>query len=352
MEMLVSLPLNNLTHFLPGVLLHVSYFASLYCITFLSCLTDNYLKNYEVRLFATYVFIQAQCISGKIASTVIVLRRVRLMHPKPIVKWAGGKTQLLPTIKARLPKEFGSYYEPFLGGGALLFDLMPTNAVVNDVNTALVNMYLQIKDRPQAVVDALNRLDEDFSRADDNKAFYYSSRETYNQLIASSEYNELSAAYLVFLNKHCFNGIYRVNSNGLFNVPFNGSSAKSFELDNIFSVSSYLQTITILNGDFEIACASAQKNDFVFFDSPYAPLNPTSFEAYTKEGFAKEEHERLANLFKLLDSKGCYLMLTNHATDFIKELYADYRQEVIEVRRSINSDASNRKGVEIIVRNY
>lgn len=167
-----------------------------------------------------------------------------------------------------------------------------------------------------------------------------------------SEYDIELASLFIYLNKHCFNGLYRVNSKGLFNVPFNNSLAKSFNEDNIKAVSGYLQKVTILEGDFEVACQNAQEGDFIFLDSPYAPLNDNSFEAYTKEGFDIESHKRLAILFDRLTKKGCFCMLTNHNTVFIEDLYKNYSREVIKVRRYINSDASNRKGEEVIITNY
>ncbi|MBQ1941839.1 MAG: Dam family site-specific DNA-(adenine-N6)-methyltransferase, partial [Selenomonadaceae bacterium] len=153
---------------------------------------------------------------------------------------------------------------------------------------------------------------------------------------------------------HCFNGLYRVNGKGLFNVPYNNSKRASVEAEAILATSCYLKGVTIKQGDFESACVTAKKGDFVFFDSPYAPLNPTSFESYTKEGFDVESHERLAKLFDRLTAKGCYCMLTNHNTEFINELYGnkDYKMDVVSVKRMINSDASNRKGEEIIICNY
>jgi len=169
-----------------------------------------------------------------------------------------------------------------------------------------------------------------------------------------AEYDVELAALFVFLNKHCFNGLYRVNGKGLFNVPYNNSRASSVDEKAIREISKYLQEIEILDGDFEDACKGAKKGDFVFLDSPYAPLNPTSFESYTKEGFDVESHKRLARLFDELTARGCYCMLTNHNTALINELYGNkgYRIDVVSVKRYINSDASNRVGEEVIICNY
>lgn len=268
----------------------------------------------------------------------------------PFVKWAGGKRQLLPYIQELMPENYQKYYEPFVGGGAVLFHFTPQNAVINDINKALINTYKQIKNNAQELMQCLQKLDENIPA--EHKLYYYKQREQFNDKMMKDEYDLELAALFIYLNKHCFNGLYRVNSKGLFNVPFNNSKAKSFNVENILSVSKYLQKIEIMEGDFEFACRSAAKNDFVFFDSPYAPLNDNSFEAYTKEGFDVQSHKRLAKLFTALTKRGCYCMLTNHNTEFIENLYRDYPRRVIKVRRYINSDANNRKGEEVIITNY
>ena len=270
----------------------------------------------------------------------------------PFVKWAGGKRQLLPQIKERLPEQFNNYYEPFVGGGAVTFELLPERAVVNDINKSLVNAYRQICDAPDAFLEAINKLDNDMW--EDGKAYYYSLRELYNDKMMKAEYDVELAALFVFINKHCFNGLYRVNGKGLFNVPYNNSRKASVDEKSIREISEYLKKVTILEGDFEAAVESAMEGDFVFIDSPYAPLNPTSFESYTKEGFDIESHKRLADLFDDLTARGCYCMLTNHNTELINELYGNkgYRIDVVSVKRMINSDASNRVGEEVIICNY
>ncbi|MBQ3559021.1 MAG: DNA adenine methylase [Agathobacter sp.] len=270
----------------------------------------------------------------------------------PFVKWAGGKRQLLPQIKERMPEQFNNYYEPFVGGGAVTFELLPEKAVVNDINKSLVNAYRQICDAPDAFLEAINKLDNDMW--EDGKAYYYSLRELYNDKMMKAEYDVELAALFVFINKHCFNGLYRVNGKGLFNVPYNNSRKASVDEKSIREISEYLKKVTILEGDFEAAVESAMEGDFVFIDSPYAPLNPTSFESYTKEGFDIESHKRLADLFDDLTARGCYCMLTNHNTELINELYGNkgYRIDVVSVKRMINSDASNRVGEEVIICNY
>ena len=270
----------------------------------------------------------------------------------PFVKWAGGKRQLIPQIRERMPEKYNDYYEPFVGGGAVIFDLLPANALINDINKALINTYRTICNESDAFLKEVNRLDNDMW--EDGKKYYYTIREHYNDKLMRSEYDVELAALFVFINKHCFNGLYRVNGKGLFNVPYNNSRRVSVDEDVIIATSEYLRGVTIIDGDFEQACKNAKKGDFVFIDSPYAPLNPTSFESYTKEGFDIESHKRLAKLYDELTARGCYCMLTNHNTELINELYGnkDYKIDVVSVKRMINSDASNRVGEEVIICNY
>lgn len=270
----------------------------------------------------------------------------------PFVKWAGGKRQLIPQIRERMPEKYNDYYEPFVGGGAVIFDLLPANALINDINKALINTYRTICNESDAFLKEVNRLDNDMW--EDGKKYYYSIREHYNDKLMRSEYDVELAALFVFINKHCFNGLYRVNGKGLFNVPYNNSRRVSVDENVIIATSEYLRGVTIIDGDFEQACKNAKKGDFVFIDSPYAPLNPTSFESYTKEGFDIESHKRLAKLYDELTARGCYCMLTNHNTELINDLYGNkgYTIDVVSVKRMINSDASNRVGEEVIICNY
>ena len=270
----------------------------------------------------------------------------------PFVKWAGGKRQLLSQIKERMPEKYNNYFEPFVGGGAVAFELLPEKALINDINKALINAYKQICDAPDAFLKTVNNLDAEMW--EDGKKYYYSLREHYNDKLMKAEYDVELAALFVFINKHCFNGLYRVNGKGLFNVPYNNSRRVSVDEGAIRDISKYLQGITIIDGDFEEACKGAKNGDFIFIDSPYAPLNPTSFESYTKEGFDIESHRRLARLYDELTERGCYCMLTNHNTELINGLYGNkgYTIDVVSVKRMINSDASNRVGEEVIICNY
>lgn len=275
---------------------------------------------------------------------------------KPIVKWVGGKSQLAQQIKERLPVNFNKYsyqkyYEPFLGGAAVLLDLNPTNAVVSDINPELINMYLQVRDNVEEVIEFLTILDNQHEIWSEPKEYYYMVRGNFNECLGVKSAKQ--AARFIYLNKHCFNGLYRVNKKGQFNVPFNGKlSGWSADPDHLREVSTRLKDADIRCGDYVDAVKDAGPNDFVFFDSPYAPLTATSFTDYTKEGFDYEDHVTLAALFRTLTNRGCFCMLTNHDTPLIRELYKDFRIEVVDVRRSINRKGDGRTGKEVIITNY
>lgn len=270
---------------------------------------------------------------------------------KPIVKWVGGKRGNLPFIRPLLPPSYNKYFEPFLGGAALLLDQTPECAIVCDINPDLISMYMQVKEKVEEVISELTMLDQLHETAADPKQFYYKVRDEFNNkdnLDAVAQ-----AARLIYLNKHCFNGLYRVNSRGEFNVPFNGKlTGGSFKADHLREVSKYLYNVELWCGDFEGSLVDIESGDFVFFDSPYAPLTPTSFTDYTKEGFAYDDHVRLAKLYKELSDKEVYCMLTNHDTALIRELYKDYNIVEVDVNRSINSKGTDRKGKELIITNY
>lgn len=267
----------------------------------------------------------------------------------PFVKWAGGKRQLLESLSLRMPEEYKDYYEPFVGGGALLFHQKPTWAFINDINRELIHAYTEIRDHMDQLTVVLSSMDQ----VTCTKEFYYEMRERYNDKLKSKDYDTEMAALFIYLNKHCFNGLYRVNQKGQFNVPWNQKEqVRSVDVENIKNVSYYLKSVTITCQDFEKSLETAKKGDFIYFDSPYAPLNLTSFDSYTKEGFTEEEHRRLSKVFRELSDRGCYCMLTNHNTELIRDLYHDFLREEVDVRRAINSDPKKRVGKEVIIRNY
>lgn len=269
---------------------------------------------------------------------------------QPFLKWAGGKRQLLPEIRQYVPKKINTYYEPFIGAGAVLFDIQPKKAVINDINIELVNVYEMIKNHADELI-------EDLRKHENDKDYFYEIRD----LDRKPEYKNLSpierASRIIYLNKTCFNGLFRVNSQGQFNVPF--GKYKNPQIVNevvVRAVHNYLSSndVQIMNEDFEVAVENAKKGDFVYFDPPYDPVSDTSsFTGYSLDGFNKDDQRRLKYLFVELDKKGVNVMLSNSATDFIKELYEGFNIQIVSASRNINSKASGRGKIdEVLVMNY
>lgn len=271
----------------------------------------------------------------------------------PIIKWAGGKRQLLGHLTAHQPATYNTYHEPFIGAGALLLHNQPTTARINDTNPQLTNLYIHIRDNPHIIISTIHTLDAQPATAET----YRANRTRYNHKITTRTLDAECAALLIWINKHCYNGLYRVNSKGLFNTPYNNNNTKGTRLDetNLYAISDYLDTcnITITTGDFEDACQTVQPDDFVYLDSPYLPESATAdFTAYTKTGFTLDDHRRLAQLYRTLDAQGAKLMLSNNNTPYAHTLYKGYNIVTIPARRNINRDGNKRNGTEIIVTNY
>lgn len=262
--------------------------------------------------------------------------------PYPFLKWVGGKRRLLAQYIPHFPDEFNSYYEPFLGGGAVFFHLQPKRAILSDVNERLVKTYLTIRDDLDRLIELLEKHEKKHE-----KSYYYKMREQFNSAQESTE----SAALMIYLNKTCFNGLYRENKKGHFNVPIGKQKKLSlFKADNLRAVSRILQDVTILVSSFELI--QAKKGDFVFFDPPYVPQN-NSFTSYTKTKFTLDSHQHLANVFADLDSKGCKVMLSNSNTPYVHELFAQYSIHEISVQRNISGKASARRPItELLVKNW
>ena len=276
-----------------------------------------------------------------------------MIKGKPFVKWAGGKRQIIDKLKEYAPDEFNTYYEPFIGGGALLFELSPKKAVINDYNEELMNVFRCIKDEIK-----FNKMCTELNKYEVNHSeeFYYEMRSKDKD---KAKYNKMpdykKAARTIYLNKACFNGLYRVNKNNEFNVPF-GKKTKvnTYDGQNLGIIHSYLNfnEVTIQSIDFEESVKNAKPGDFIYFDPPYDSETNT-FNDYTENGFGKEEQVRLARVYKELADKGCYVMLSNHNTTLIKELYKDYNIHLIEAKRNINSNGKKRGKVEeVIITNY
>lgn len=271
---------------------------------------------------------------------------------KPVIKWCGGKQQLLDKIRDRLPESFNTYYEPFVGGGALLLDLLPNYAVVNDINPELTNMYLQIKYNVSGVIKFLSILDKQHEEWSEPKDYYYLVRDLFNKSLGSDTAEQ--AARFIYLNKHCFNGLYRVNKKGEFNVPFNyKNTGNSYDEDHLRNVAVALEHTLILNKDFEDAVKNAKESDLVYFDPPYDYECEDGFVDYSNTGWTREDTTKLKLLCDQLVDKGCYVMLSNNSTTFIRELFDDARYliEEIPVRRAINCKGTGRGPVpEVIIR--
>jgi DNA adenine methylase len=274
---------------------------------------------------------------------------------KPFLKWAGGKRQLLPEIRKYYPKKIGKYYEPFVGGGAVFFDLQNKNLVINDFNSELINTYKVVKNHVDELIGLLEE-----HKANNDKEYYYQLRELDRngklELMSDVE----RAARFIYLNKTCFNGLFRVNSQNQFNVPYGNYKNPNIVNEDVLRVDSrYLNStnIKILNMDFELATKDAKKGDFIYFDPPYAPVteDKNSFVGYTLNGFSYEEQKRLRNLFVELDNRGCKVMLSNSSVESIHELYENYSDttEIIKANRAINSKGNGRGKVdEVLIKNY
>ncbi len=266
----------------------------------------------------------------------------------PLVKWVGGKRQLMPELLKNMPISFKRYFEPFIGGGALFFELQPYNAYISDMNEELINLYCVVRDNVFELITDLNKHKI-------TKEYYLKIR----NLDRTSKYKKLTnvqrASRFIYLNRTCFNGLYRVNSKGEFNVPFgNYKNPKIIDVDNLLNCSSLLKNTEIKHADFSAILECAQKGDFVYFDPPYVPLNETSsFTSYTKNGFDMEMQIKLNEVCNKLNSMGVKFMLSNSDTTVINELYSNYRIEKVLASRQVNANADGRgKITEVLVRNY
>lgn len=274
----------------------------------------------------------------------------KIENLKPFVKWAGGKRQLLPEIKKYIPQQFDTYYEPFVGGGAVLFDLQPAKFVINDINSEIVNVYKTIKSDAEKLIKKLKTYKNE-------SEFYYELR----SLDRSEGFEKMSnverAARIIYLNKTCFNGLFRVNRKGQFNVPFGKyKNPNIVNEETLRAVFQYFNEADgqILNTDFESALKDANADSFVYIDPPYDPLSySSSFTGYSLNGFGRNEQERLKEVCDDLNAKNCKFLLSNSATDFIKDIYKDYTIEIVKAGRNINSVGSKRGKIdEVLIRNY
>ena len=294
------------------------------------------------------------------------------IEPKPFLKWAGGKTQLISSIESSLHpdilKNNFTYIEPFVGSGAVLFWILNNfknlkKAVINDINSDLINTYRTIATSPNELISVLKDLQSDFHSLQNNeeekKLYYYQNRELYN---TRSTDNTTQAALFIFLNRTCFNGLYRVNSKNLFNVPMGSYKAPTIcDAQNILAVSNSLQKVEILNGDYTDTLNHAEDNSFFYFDPPYKPLsNTSSFNSYAKEDFNDAEQIRLRDFCSKLETLGHKWMLSNSDVKgkdvndtFFDEIYSEFSISRVKATRRINANAEKRGELnELLITNY
>lgn len=269
------------------------------------------------------------------------IKKATPVQAKPILKWAGGKTQMLGDLLPKVPASYGRYIEPFIGGGALFFALQPENAVIADSNPELINMYREVADHVDDVIEVLKKYENT------SEMFYEVRAQDWTQLSKAE-----AAARTIFLNKTCFNGLYRVNKKGQFNVPYGKyKNPKICDVDGLYAASEALKKAEIICGDYLLVLEHyAQPGDFVFLDPPYLPISEYSdFKRYTKEQFYEEDHVELAKMVMTLHERGCTVVLTNSNHPLVHELYAPFTIDVIQTKRHISCNGNTRKGEDIIV---
>lgn len=296
---------------------------------------------------------------------------------KPFLKWAGGKTQLLPEIQARLPVELSigkvkRYVEPFIGGGAVFFSFIQfynlEEIIISDINPELLIVYKTIKEDVEGLIEQLNRLKKRFFSNSEQEKFFYEQRDLFNHNVSEIKFTHFRAKWIpraaqfIFLNRTCFNGLYRTNSKLHFNVPFGKyENPMIYNEENLRAASHLLQKVNILRGDFETCEPYADEETFIYFDPPYRPISKTSnFSTYHKSEFTDADQVRLANFYRKLDKKGAKLMLSNSdpknlnpEDEFFDELYKDFKIERVKASRAINSNGAKRGRIsELLITNY
>ena len=270
-----------------------------------------------------------------------IVDKKRTVQVKPILKWAGGKTQMLNDLLPKVPSSYGKYIEPFFGGGAMFFALQPKNAIIADSNPELINMYREVAANIDEVIRYLRKYENT------SEMFYAVREQEWTQLPKAE-----AAARTIFLNRTCFNGLYRVNKQGKFNVPYGKySNPKICDEDGLKAASEALKKAEILCGDYLLVLDHyAQPGDFVFLDPPYLPISEyADFKRYTKEQFYEEDHVELAKIIMRLHERGCHIILTNSNHPLVHELYAPFTIDVIQTKRHISCNGSTRKGEDVIV---
>lgn len=283
----------------------------------------------------------------------------------PVLKWAGGKRQLLEELYKRFPTDYGTYHEPFFGGGALFFDLEPSGGTINDTNTRLINFYQHVREQPEALIQRLTEFDPPESQPNPElpfvntnrkgkeiKNYYYQQRERFNNRVHGEEFDPLEeAALLLYLNRTCFNGLYRENSSGDFNVPIGGYANPDWvRADEIRAASDVLTGVKIRNQDWTYVLEEADPGDLVYFDPPYEPMSPTEyFNDYSAEGFGKDDQRELCEKAYELAEDGVYVIISNSGVTYGMYDEVGFYVDVEGATRSINSDGESRDEVNEII---
>lgn len=309
-----------------------------------------------------------QKVSNKTIDTIsqkLNITREQILEPMPLldlekiadpcVKWLGGKRRLYNEIKTVLPKSFNRYIEPFVGGGAVLFLLHPCDAIINDLNSELINCYKVLKsDKYMDFIRTLNLIE---NKAKNNRSKVFYELRNLDRLTCYKDLDCISkAARFLFLNKNSYNGVYRVNSLGYYNVPFNKKiTSMNYHFDNLLAIHNYFQKekIKIFNRPYQEILKQARPGDFVYLDPPYDSDEESSFVQYTKDGFSQEDTKELAKLCRELDKRGCFFLLSNHSTTLVREEFKGFNYKSFSIKRNINSIVDKRRTAkEILIWNY
>lgn len=281
-----------------------------------------------------------------------VLRARRDVRPavaepvaSPVIKWVGGKTKLLPELTARMPARFERYYEPFIGGAALFFRVAPQKAVLADFNPDLIGLYTCLTRDVAGVIKKL-----EYHRAAHSEEHYYATRTRWNDREVNWNTADRAATF-IYLNKTCFNGLWRVNRSGAFNVPIGRYTDPPICVpESLRAASKVLSRATLRNADYRVAVADAKRGDFLYFDPPYDPVTPTAnFTSYTTSMFGPDQQRELAETARMLVARGCQVMLSNSDTPLIRSLYKGFTVDRVKCSRAINSNAAKRGDVDEVI---
>lgn len=312
---------------------------------------EDIAKQFGLNFWVVKSWIEHHGFTTEIEVRIFFEENKEIIKAQPFVKWVGGKRQLIEQFQKLFPKEFNDYYEPFLGGGAVFFNIHKKKSFLSDMNAELINTYLVIKNDHKKLIKYLKGIEH-------TKEKYLEIRAWDREKDWTKKYSDIErAARFIYLNRTCFNWLHRVNSRGEFNVPMGAYKNPDYvQEENITNVSKLLNATEaeIRVESFEHVLDNAKKWDFIYLDPPYDTLTETAnFTSYNQDSFGREMQARLAETFRTLHKRGCKVMLSNHNTPYIRELYSGFRFEIVKARRNVNSNATGRGEVEeIVVLNY